>query len=92
MVYNVSKSTEADITEKYKHDQTNIENILSPLLVSSDKIKKIVRVRKPESRPRPIKIMFKNSKAALSILKQKNKIRAQQVKISCDLTKISIVI
>ncbi|KAG5879394.1 hypothetical protein JTB14_016739 [Gonioctena quinquepunctata] len=79
MVYNIPESTESEDLTKIKETFAQFHDVV---------IKKVFRLGKQVNgrRPRPIKEAMDNPSAALEILRNKNKLPLDQVKVGPDLT------
>lgn len=75
IIYNMPESREEDAAKRQADDSKRVEDILPTFNVTSS-ITKTFRLGKrssvADSKPRPLKIIFENSKAPLNILKRKH--------------------
>lgn len=85
MVYNIPESQKNSIPDKVVDDSNIIKNIFNSLLGESQ-IKKVLRIGKKGDKPRPIKLITDSRDTILHLLRNKNKLSYEGIKISADLT------
>jgi hypothetical protein len=88
IVYNVPESRSSVINQRIVHDNDQIANVINDLGVSVN-VCKVIRLGKStdKSKPRPIKLICKDSAEALDMLRNKKKCKSD-IKIRNDLTKM----
>lgn len=91
VLYNVAESTSTNTDERIKHDDKQVERLLSQICDNAPKPIRLYRLGKRTSENtnynRPIKAVFSSKEEAVSILKNKKNIKSD-VRLSSDNTKI----
>lgn len=85
MVYNIPESQKNSIPDKIKEDSNIMKNIFNGLLGESQ-IKKVLRIGKNGVKPRPIKLITDSRDTVLHLLRNRNKLSYDGIRISADLT------
>ena len=86
MIFNIVENTSSDTKVRVNYDKTHVDGLLTKLEAQEFGEFKVVRVGKSGERPRPIKVIFSDSRAVSHCLKMKYKIRESDVMIKPDLT------
>lgn len=85
MVFNLPENSGTD-EEKKNKDITNIKNIVN-VEIDTNEVK-LFRIGKPNNKPRPVKLCFKNKSAAVAFLKACKTIDTGAIRFGNDLTKM----
>lgn len=86
IIYNVRESQKTIHVERKEHDKDTVKSILTPIEILTDKIHTMRLGKYDSEKNRPIKVTFEEADDVITVLKNKKKIIASDVRISDDRT------
>lgn len=86
LIYNIPENPSKELEVRINHDESSVSDILNDLEIDAGNFKSI-RLGRPSTRPRPVKVIFKDASIALQCLrKRRNLGNESNIRIGADLT------
>lgn len=86
LVYNIPENPSKDLQVRISHDESSISDILSDIEINAGNFKSI-RLGRPGTRPRPIKVIFNDASIASQCFKRRRNLNNESnIRFGADLT------
>lgn len=86
IIFNINESQSLSPEERSDHDKTHVVQTLQKLELDGNVDFKVVRIGRPSSKPRPVKVIFADPSMVTKCLQNKRKLAGCRLSVKPDLT------